>query len=268
MKKLLLAALICCSAQIFAWDIIVTTDNQSLTVRITEISDTEIRYKPSDNPDGPNYVIRKDKVNTILYENGKVEQFTASTPQEEQPAQNQPVQEAYRPSPTVNVTNGKRITNVTSNSFMVDGQTLTGQDCRKYLEDNCTAAYQELLAQEKLGKGLVITGVCFFVPGVILGSLGASMYVDGVKDLAKAKDNSHRKSAQKDITTGSALMGVGWSMFGVSIPLLVVGYVKTYHAFENAVEVYDVQCDQRRAANDLRFNLQMGSDGLGVAMNF
>lgn len=268
MKKLLLAVLLCCSAHIFAWDIIVTSDNKSMTVRIVEISDTEIRYKASDNPEGPNYIIRKEKVSTIIYENGKVEQITAATPQVEQAAQSQPVQETYRPASTINAASSKRITNVTHSSFVVDGRTLNAQECEKFLESNCPAAYQELLAQEKLGKGLVITGTCFFVPGVILGALGASMYVDGVKDLAEAKDKSHRNSAKKTITTGGALMGVGWSMFAVSVPLLAVGYVKTYHALENAVEVYDVQCDQRRAANDLRLNLQMGTNGLGLALNF
>lgn len=73
MKKLLflltyLLISICVSAQ----DIIVTNKAQKIDAKILEVSTSEIRYKELDNLDGPVFVLSVDKINSIIFANGKV----------------------------------------------------------------------------------------------------------------------------------------------------------------------------------------------------
>ena len=75
MKRIILLLLcsinLCCLAQ----DIIVTRDLKRIDAKITEVSETEVRYKKSNNLDGPVFIIFTEKVSTILYANGDVQSF-------------------------------------------------------------------------------------------------------------------------------------------------------------------------------------------------
>lgn len=65
-------AIVVLSLVSYAQDIIVTTDAKKIEAKITEVSKSEIRYKESDNLDGPTFVLGTDEISTIIYSNGKV----------------------------------------------------------------------------------------------------------------------------------------------------------------------------------------------------
>ena len=65
-----------CSAA--AQDIIVLRDGNMIDAKVLEISPTEIRYKRSDNLDGPTIVIPADRVLSIKYKNGTQEIINAA----------------------------------------------------------------------------------------------------------------------------------------------------------------------------------------------
>lgn len=73
MRKLLIALAVFACGQSSASDIIVTKTQDKIEGKILEVSDSEIRYKKSSNLDGPTFVLAKDKISTIVYENGEVE---------------------------------------------------------------------------------------------------------------------------------------------------------------------------------------------------
>ena len=58
-----------------AQDIIVTKQSERIDAKILEISTTEIKYKRTDNPEGPTYVLPREKVASVVYANGGVESF-------------------------------------------------------------------------------------------------------------------------------------------------------------------------------------------------
>ncbi len=59
----------------FAQDKIYKKTGEVLEAKVTEIGNSEIRYKAFANLNGPNYVVNKQDVIKIIYENGKVETF-------------------------------------------------------------------------------------------------------------------------------------------------------------------------------------------------
>ncbi len=61
-----------------AQDVIVKNDGSTITSKVTEITNSEIKYKKFSNLNGPIYTIGKNEVNYINYENGERETITPS----------------------------------------------------------------------------------------------------------------------------------------------------------------------------------------------
>jgi len=61
-----------------AQDVIVKKDGSTITSKVTEITESEIKYKKFSNQNGPTYVIGRNEVNYINYENGERETINGS----------------------------------------------------------------------------------------------------------------------------------------------------------------------------------------------
>ena len=62
-------------ASLFAQDVITLKDGKEITVLVYEIDDINVKYKKIDNPNGPNYVLKKSEIRVIIYANGSKEEF-------------------------------------------------------------------------------------------------------------------------------------------------------------------------------------------------
>lgn len=61
-----------------AQDIITLTDGRTVAAKVTEITETSVKYKRADNPSGPTYTLALNKIDKITYENGTVEEYNAT----------------------------------------------------------------------------------------------------------------------------------------------------------------------------------------------
>ena len=66
-----------------AQDVITLKNGDEIQAKVTEVGQTEVKYKRFDNPDGPTYNINKSDVFMVKYQNGLKDVF-----KDEQPAQN------------------------------------------------------------------------------------------------------------------------------------------------------------------------------------
>lgn len=82
MKRILLLLMLLCSIGVSAQDVIVKKDGSTIVCRVVEVNQTNVVYKKWSNQQGPNYVIAKDEVASVNYENGEKDVFeeTTSTP--------------------------------------------------------------------------------------------------------------------------------------------------------------------------------------------
>lgn len=72
LKKIFVAlSLLLCCLTASAYDVIVKNDGTSLMGKVVEISDTEVKYRRADNPDGPIYTLKVADIMRINYENGQ-----------------------------------------------------------------------------------------------------------------------------------------------------------------------------------------------------
>lgn len=61
-----------------AQDLIIKKSGTELKVKVSEITDTHIKYKLQSSPTGPIYSVKKDEVAAIKYEDGNVDVFTGA----------------------------------------------------------------------------------------------------------------------------------------------------------------------------------------------
>ena len=71
-------------ANSFAQDVITLKDGKEIIALVYEIGDIDVKYKKIDNPDGPNYVLKKSEIVKVKYANGSEDIFSEI----EQTAQN------------------------------------------------------------------------------------------------------------------------------------------------------------------------------------
>ena len=60
---------------VFSQDTIYLTNKEKIISIVTEISDSEIRFKEFTNPNGPDFIVKKTAVDHIVFKNGEQKQF-------------------------------------------------------------------------------------------------------------------------------------------------------------------------------------------------
>ena len=68
------------SSASYGQDKVYKTDNSVIEAKVQEIGNSDIKYKKFSNQDGPLYVIKKEDVSMIVYENGEKEVFNQGQP--------------------------------------------------------------------------------------------------------------------------------------------------------------------------------------------
>ena len=66
-------------ASMFAQDVIKLKNGENIQALVLEIGEVEIKYKKPDNPDEPNYTLKKSEILMIIYANGSKDVFADNT---------------------------------------------------------------------------------------------------------------------------------------------------------------------------------------------
>ncbi|AII52299.1 hypothetical protein [Hymenobacter sp. APR13] len=63
-----------------AQDLLVKHNTEEIQVKVVEVTPTDVRFRRTDNPDGPLYIVRKAEVRLIRYANGTQDEFGPAAP--------------------------------------------------------------------------------------------------------------------------------------------------------------------------------------------
>lgn len=77
-KYLLVSVLIFAGIPVNAQDTINKTDGEKIIGKVLEIDDSSVRYKKSNNPDGPVYILKISEISSIRYQNNETEVLAKS----------------------------------------------------------------------------------------------------------------------------------------------------------------------------------------------
>lgn len=83
---------------LFSQDVITKRDNSEMKVKVIEIQESSIKYKPFDFLEGPMRSILLIDVLKIVYENGRIENFIQVEPKREVPVQSETPSSSNKPS--------------------------------------------------------------------------------------------------------------------------------------------------------------------------
>jgi len=72
---LLFAVIAVSIANSFAQDVITKKNGETITGLVYEIGDIDVKYKKIENPNGPNYTVKKSEISMIKYANGSKDLF-------------------------------------------------------------------------------------------------------------------------------------------------------------------------------------------------
>lgn len=154
MKKLtILFALLVSVSALNAQDIITQRDGTDIQAKVTEVGISQISYKKYSNLDGPTYIIGKNDILMITYENGEREMYNTTQNGSQLP-------------------HGMITYNSWSGKFSVGGVTVSDRDLQLYLSAD---DYKTLRKGRIIGYTGGIVGVIGAIPlGWCLGELLAT----------------------------------------------------------------------------------------------
>lgn len=151
MKQLLVFLLLLCSASVSAQDVIVKKDGSTILSKVLEVGQDVVKYKNFSNLDGPTYTISKSELQSINYQNGAKDTFSA------------PVREENRYLP----------------NNQNDGMQMYNDRALLELDYNLNKPYAKRAKALKtigwiggglfVGAGVVLTGMCLTMEGYSLG---------------------------------------------------------------------------------------------------
>lgn len=267
MKRLIFIFFLCTTfvCSMFAKDVIITHDAEKINAIVTEVSETEVKYKKVDNPNGPTFVIATSKIASIMYQNGEVQTFKEAA----QPAtpQNAQAVQYYNTQPTYdiwgNADYGAALGAINANNI----QFIPGQSIVKtangygygnvHMDENtygafvkrtCPAAaqlYDKGATEVKIGAGCV---------GASLGLLVGLCIVE----LAFVS------SYEPWLDTYALAIGIpSLACAAVGVPLWIVGA----NNVKKSVNVFNTQCGQSQNP-PITVSLNASQNGIGLALNF
>lgn len=223
----------CLTLSVLADDVIITVDAERIDAIISEISDTEVKFKRKSNPDGPLVVMSTEKIATIIYSNGTVQAFDKKTPQTTHRGNNQ--------------TASYEITKMGSNTYRYGSKVLDKYQYEQLLRNTCPNAYK--LHHD--GKLMMIIGP----------SVGAGLMAIGAITMGVTLSGNSNSIAGPII--GGILITT--SAYGGIIGVTVAGAVKK----NKALRMYNTQCASTATNSpDLKWSLTTGVNGIGIALNF
>ncbi len=249
MKKILtLTFALLCMVSVFAAsnvDIIIKTNSEKIEALIQEVSDSEIKYKKANNPNGPMFIVKTDDVASIIYANGEVQAIEHKAQPAPQPQQN------YGYGYGMTAAEAGMLQRIGSNEYLINGQRLKGKELTFFLEKNCPEAYNYY----RKWNNCEIAGWCFMPLGLALASgIGVSCFLIG----------NSKKEGYGITYTGIAFMAIGGAMTVASIPMIACGNVNK----KAVTSVYNEKCRNKSLADDVRLNVISNQNGLGLAIAF
>lgn len=261
MKRFAFILFLCTTfvCSIFAEDVIITRDAEKINAIVTEVSETEVKYKKVDNPNGPVFVIATAKIASIMYQNGDVQTF------KEQPAAQTNQVKYYETQPTYdlwgNADYGAALGAMNANNIpFIPGQTIvptnTGYGYGDvHMDNNTYAAFLKRTCPDasmvyEAGKVAEVIGVGFCSAAAAIG-FWALIWMSIDPSLETSKSYAIGIS----VSVGASL--------ALGVPLWVIGAKNK----KRSVEMFNTSCGLEQAP-PVTMSLNASQNGIGLALNF
>ena len=240
---LLFAAFFFCAVNMFAQDVVTLKNGEDIEAFVQEIGEVDVKYKKFDNPNGPNYTLKKAEIFMIRYANGSkdvfVDNVAPAEPTETTTAKPSTQSQALPQNVQANITqDNKTVEPPTTKKQTPSSRVLIIEDMKTYNPN--------LYSQYKSGKRKSTAGLWLSSGGGALAGVALGSYFGD-------KEMTDDRIAM--ITIGAAIAVVG-------ITLGVSGDIKQNRAVKN----FKNQFYSQSGSPYFRFNVH--SNKIGFAYVF
>ena len=263
-KTLTLTVALLATFNLFAQDIIITSDAKRIEAKILEVSSSEIKYKEFNNLEGPTFILTNDELNTVIYQNGTVKTFEHTAKPAPQPVNNA----GYNNYGYSNVPMATGLPITKSNDYYYMGDLRMDEDqYASFIKLNCKEAwdyYDSGISLWSTGWKCFGMGIGFTTAGAILLGVGVGA---GTKYSYSGGYSYFDESTYLGcIIPGAILTATGGALLTACVPCLVIGGIRK----NNSHEVYNEKCASQRQAKavPMTFGFSASENGLGVALKF
>lgn len=228
-----------------AQDVITLKTGEDVNVKVLEVGSTDIKYKKSDNLEGPSYTVAKSEVFMIKYQNGSKDVFNTTT------TTAPPAQTAPTPAPS----------NVDTRKDVEAG--IKNYQAQQDYDKNMR------LFKRKLGSGIACTaiGVPFLISGAALVGVGVNYW-----QTYGVYDNPYGYGDTDLETQGQIMTVAGAVLLAVGIPLTIVGPIKIGTSFKYRKRAKEAKANLSFAPSFQRIqpagNIYGNTAGMALRLNF
>jgi len=226
------------TASSLPYDVITTIDSQRINAQVIEVSMEQILFKYADNLNGSTYIFQKKDVNSIHYQNGRVELFQEAGAKTVQYNQNQPQNQYLNQNATANLPAFVPSGLTYNGGVMQDGIKLTPRRIR------------EVMSGSRDALQMYNGGQIFGIAGFIFSNMGGYMV---------GWDLGTRIGGGKGNGT---LLAVGAVSIGLGLGFSLIGDAK----IKKSVMLYNA----KQSGNLVSYQMNFGftQTGLGLYMRF
>lgn len=245
MKKILfIAVMLFLIKSSFSQDVIITKTGESIRAKILEATDETISYKKYNDQQGATFILKKDKIRIISWENGDVDDYEKVSTEAQQ-QENLVLGQAGDKLPYIN-RKGRTF-------YLNNGQIYNEVQFKQFLlERNLGSVW----LQYSNNKNLMHTGVIMICGGVFFEIVGL---VIGI--------NSLYYGTWGQYITGMTFFYLGGATTTAGIPIAIIGGVRRNRSISDYNAIYGGKLRTQYSQN---ITLKAGNTGkgLGFTLNF
>ena len=221
----------------FSQDVIVTKTGEQIRAKIIEVTEDNISYKKYHDQEGATFILKKDNIKIISWENGDVDEYEKVTSKQAIPAVNETdiLPYVYKKTGTFYLDNGKEYDGEQFKQFLI--------------EKNLSHIWTKYSS----GKNLQIAGWGVIGGGFALEAIGAVLMYSG--DFGDA------------LFFGLPISIIGGLMIYAGVPMAIVGTVRKNRAINDYNAMYSGRpCPQ--FSQNVTFKAGVVGNGIGFSLNF
>jgi len=252
-RSFLIFAAICISAaSAFAQDVITKKNGDEIQALVQEIGDLEVKYKKFDNPNGPNYTLKKEEIFMIKYANGSRDVFGAISEPVVEPIQNHLAEPKNSQSPTNARNENPLLSAKNAKVRNQNGVQLRHSEILKLMKADpaAFAYYNQGVSNRRTATGLRVSGITFLV----ISFAGSIVYY-----------TAPEYNRDSNLATLSGLS------FILSLAFNIPATILTYSGnskIATAVDIYNNSIHKQQSPNmSMNFGITQ-SGGIGFTLNF
>ena len=237
MRKLMFILVCCIHFTAFSQDVITTKSGEIIQAKIIEVTDDNISYKKYHDQQGATFILKTEKIRTIIWENGDVDTY-------KEVAVEQVV-------PTVKESNALPYINRKFGSFYLDnGQVYETEQFKRFLIENNLS---HIWTKFSSGKNLQIAGWGVIGGSVTLGIIGG--VIMNYTDWGTA------------LFIGLPISIIGGMLIYAGIPMAIVGTVRKHRAINEYNAIY-ANRPRTQYSQNITFKAGVTDNGLGFMLKF